>query len=243
MRLLTGTSGFGHAEWKGRFYPASLPASRMLAHYASQLGAVEVNATFRRLPSPAMLARWATLVPADFEFALKAPQRITHFQKLRGAGSIVSALHRAAAELGHHLGPVLYQLPPTFEADLPLLHDFLESLPEGHASAFEFRHPSWLDDRVFDGLARHGAALCLADTEDFSTPLVPTAGFGYVRLRRPSYSDRDLAGWIERFGATRWSKVLVFFKHEDEARGPELALRMRALADALEGQRESPRAP
>jgi uncharacterized protein YecE (DUF72 family) len=242
MRVLAGTSGFGYDAWSGRFYPASLPAAARLAYYASRLEAVEVNATFRRMPTPAMLARWAQAVPPGFAFALKAPQQITHVRRLRGAGPALDRLSEAAAALGEHRGPVLYQLPPTLAADVPLLHDFLEALPAGPA-AFEFRHPSWLDDRVFAGLAAAGAALCIADTDEASTPFVPTAPFGYLRLRRAEYSDRDLARWLERVEGAPWSKVLVFFKHEDEARGPELALRLRALSGAEEADRGVPAPP
>ena len=233
MRVLTGTSGFGYRAWKGRFYPPDLPAARMLAYYASRLPVVEVNATFRRLPTPEMLAGWSAQVPPAFVFALKAPQRITHVDRLAGTAGTVSALYRAAAELGPALGAILYQLPPTFRKDVPRLQEFLAMLPAGGRAAFEFRHPSWGSDDVYATLAAANAAWCATDTDEGSSPLVATASFGYLRLRRTGYQQQDLRAWVERVLAQPWGDALVFFKHEDDARGPAFAL---AVQEILGGQ-------
>ncbi len=232
MRVLTGTSGFSYAAWKGTFYPADLPARRMLEHYAARLPAVEANATFYRLPKPETLAGWHASVPAGFVFALKAPQRVTHVKRLRDADEVLRTFYRAAAELGATLGPVLYQLPPSFRKDLPRLEDFLSALPAGGRAAFEFRHASWFSDDVYALLRSRGAALCVADTEDGSTPFVATARFGYLRLRRAEYPRSTLGSWAERILAQRWDEAVVFFKHEDEARGPAFALEMRDVLGA-----------
>lgn len=229
VRVLAGTSGFSYAAWRGSFYPRDLPPRRMLTWYASRLPAVEANATFYRLPRPDMLAGWRGQVPPGFEFALKAPQRVTHLKRLVDAGDLVAAFYRAAAELGPALGPVLFQLPPSLPRDLPRLRDFLTLLPAAGRAAFEFRHPSWLDDAVLDALAGAGAALCIADTDEGCTPLVATAGFGYLRLRRASYGEAELRAWGERILAQPWTEALAFFKHEDEARGPAFALAFREL--------------
>jgi uncharacterized protein YecE (DUF72 family) len=204
----------------------------MLSAYAARLAAVEANSTFYRMPRPATLAAWHDQVPPGFVFALKAPQRVTHQQRLAGAEEAIEWFYRAAAELGGALGPVLFQLPPSMKADLARLRDFLALLPRGGRSVFEFRHPSWLDDAVLTALADAGAALCVADTTEGSTPLVATAPFGYLRLRRPDYDDAALAGWAARIQAQAWADTFVFFKHEDEARGPELALRLAELTGA-----------
>lgn len=229
MRIRAGTSGWSYAAWKGRFYPPDLPARRMLAAYAARLDTVEGNATFYRLPRPATLADWREQVPEGFRFALKAPQRITHAARLSGADDALGAFLRAAAELGPKLGPVLFQLPPTLRQDLPRLREFLPLLPRGGRYAFEFREPSWFDDRTLAALADAGVALCTADTDDGEGPLVPTAPFGYLRLRRADYDDRALARWAARVAGQPWTDAFVFFKHEDEARGPALALAFRAL--------------
>ncbi len=229
MRVLAGTSGYSYPAWKGSFYPADLPAARMLATYAARLPVVEINATFYRMPQAKTLAAWRAQVPPGFVFALKAPQRITHVKRLAAAADDVGFFHSVAAELGAALGPVLWQLPPSLRKDLPRLRDFLALLPRGGRAAFEFRHPSWQADDVVAALTEAGAALCIADDEERSTPAVATAGFGYLRLRRPDYDDAALARWADTVRAQRWDDAFVFFKHEDEARGPAYALRFGAL--------------
>ena len=230
MRVLAGTSGYSYPAWKGRFYDPALPASRMLSAYAARLPAVEINATFYRMPKPSTLAGWRGEVPPGFVFALKAPQRVTHVKRLAGAAEEVAYFLRTAAELGERLGPLLWQLPPTLKKDLPRLRDFLALLPRGGRSAFEFRHESWHSDDVLAALSEAGAALCIAEDEARSTPLAATAGFGYLRLRRPDYDDAALARWAGAVREQRWTDAFVFFKHEDEARGPEFALRFAAIA-------------
>jgi uncharacterized protein YecE (DUF72 family) len=229
VRILPGTSGWSYPPWKGRFYPEALPASRMLAAYAARLPAVEVNATFYRMPRGAMLAGWRAQVPPGFVFALKAPQRVTHVKRLAGAAEDVASFQGAAAELGDALGAVLWQLPPSLRKDLPRLRDFLALLPRGGRAAFEFRDASWHSDDVLAALADAGAALCVAEDEARATPLVATARFGYLRLRRPDYDDAALARWAAAVRAQPWETAFVFFKHEDEARGPDYALRFGAL--------------
>jgi uncharacterized protein YecE (DUF72 family) len=230
MRILAGTSGYSYPAWKGSFYPPGLPASRMLAAYAARLPAVEINATFYRMPRESTLAGWRAEVPPGFVFALKAPQRITHRKRLSGADDDVLLFLRTAAELGSALGPILWQLPPTQRKDLPRLRAFLALLPRGGRSALEFRHESWGSDDVLATLAEAGAALCIADTEEGTTPLAATAGFGYLRLRRRDYDDAALARWAEVIRVQPWSDAFVFFKHEDEARGPDYAVRFAAAA-------------
>ena len=229
MRVLAGTSGYSYPAWKGSFDPEGLPSSRMLAAYADRLPTVEINATFYRMPQAKTLASWRSQVPPAFVFALKGPQRITHVKRLAGAAEDVSFFQSVAAELGPALGPVLWQLPPTLRKDLPRLREFLSLLPRGGRAAFEFRHESWDDDGVRAALGEAGAALCIADDEERSTPPAATARFGYLRLRRPDYDDAALARWARTVQAQPWEEAFVYFKHEDEARGPAYALRFGAL--------------
>jgi uncharacterized protein YecE (DUF72 family) len=229
MRVLTGTSGWSYPAWKGLFYPHDLPGARFLAHYASRLATVEVNATFYRMPLARTLALWRAQAPADFMFALKAAQRITHQKRLVGVGEEVARFFGAAAELGAALGPVLFQLPPSMKCDVARLRAFLELIPTHARVAFEFRHESWLSAEVLQAIADASAALCIADTDEGTTPLEATAPFGYLRLRRTSYDGADLSRWAERILAQGWGDAFVFFKHEDAALGPEYALRMAAL--------------
>ncbi len=231
MTLHVGTSGFAYKAWKGRFYPAGLPEREMLGYYATQFRAVEINNTFYRMPSAHVLQAWAAEVPGDFRFVLKASQRITHQHRLRDADDAVAYLLDVAATLEQRLGALLFQLPPNLKKDVPRLQAFLALLPPQRRAAFEFRHPSWFDDEVFALLRAHGAALCVADAGGaLEVPCVATANWGYLRLRRPGYGDAELAAWAQRVGDQPWREAFVFFKHEDEAMGPELAQRFLALA-------------
>ena len=223
MRVLSGTSGFSYDEWHGRFYPADLPANERLVHYSGRLASVEINNTFYQTPKPALLERWRDAVSADFRFALKAPRRITHIQRLKGSADALAYFWNAASVLGEKLGPVLFQLPPFAKKDLPLLADFLASLPAGLRPAFEFRNPSWFDDEVYALLSSRNAALCGGDSDEDerSPPLVATADFGYLRLRAPSYDAPALRTWCERILAEPWQTAYVYLKHE--VLGPDYA--------------------
>jgi uncharacterized protein YecE (DUF72 family) len=243
MRILVGTSGFSYAAWKGTFYPEDITAPRMLAWYAHRLPAVEVNNTFYRMPSARVLTTWREEVPAGFRFALKAPQRITHLKRLADVEQPVAYFWKVAAVLGMALGPVLFQLPPQMRRDVGRLREFLALIPDGAQAAFEFRHTSWFDDEVFGALADRGAALCVNQSEDLDAPLLATGPIGYLRLRRPGYSGPELADWAARIRAQPWHTAYVFFKHEDEARGPRFALSLAAALHAENETSESPAPP
>jgi len=223
MRTFVGTSGYSYKEWKGNFFPEDLPASKMLGFYSGRFNTVEINNTFYRMPAPAMVAKWAEQVPETFVFALKAPQTITHRRQLNDAGDALGFFWKTARELGPKLGPVLFQMPPFFKKDLGRLRDFLRLLPEDCRAAFEFRHPSWFADDVYEVLKAAGAPLCLADVDDEEPPLVATGNWGYLRLRRTAYDAERLRTWVERIRAQPWESAYVFFKHEDEGKGPQFA--------------------
>jgi uncharacterized protein YecE (DUF72 family) len=232
MHVRVGTSGYSYKEWLGRFYPDKLKAAQMLGFYARHFPTVEINNTFYRMPARELLERWSADTPETFTFVLKAPQRITHQKRLGDVGADVSYFLETAGALGPKLGPVLYQLPPYMKKDAARLRGFLERLPAHPPGAFEFRHESWFDDEVTGLLREHGRALCLADVDEegqAGAGLVPTTSWGYLRLRRQEYSEVDLAAWAARVRAQPWESAYVFFKHEDEAKGPELAARLTAL--------------
>jgi len=232
MDLIVGTSGYSYKEWKGTFYPADLPAAKMLPFYAQQFRSVEINNTFYRMPAASMMTKWAGEVPDGFTFVLKAPQRITHQKKLAGAEEDVQYLFEAASNLGAKLGPVLFQLPPFARKDAQKLGAFIATLPPERKVAFEFRHQSWFDDEIADILRSRDAALCAADTDEVADPdgiVQPTASWGYLRLRRTDYPDDALAAWRKRIDAQPWSAAYVFFKHEDEGKGPAFAKRFLAV--------------
>jgi uncharacterized protein YecE (DUF72 family) len=219
--ILVGTSGYNYPEWKGSFYPADLPAAKMLPYYASRFQTVEINYTFYRMPTAALVSGWARQVPEGFRFTLKAPRRITHDRRLRDVGDLVRGFCAAAAELGPKLGALLFQLPPTFKQDLAVFDAFLDTLPPKLTAAFEFRHESWHDEAVFERLRARNFALCVADSETRSTPLVPTADYAYLRLRDEGYQDADIDRWTETAQqlAEPGRDVFVYFKHEDAGKG------------------------
>lgn len=231
MRFIVGTSGYSYKEWKGIFYPEKLPQKEMLSYYAQRFSTVEVNYSFRQLPSVATVESWVQQVPDSFRFVLKARQIITHFKRLQNTEKETDDFLRVASLLGKRQGPILFQLPSNFKRDVARLDAFLKHLGGRAKSAFEFRHESWFDDEVFACLRAHSSVLCVADAEDLpGADLVHTANWGYVRLREQGYSEKNLNEWIQRIRSQGWDEAYVFFKHEDSAAGPNLATRFLELA-------------
>jgi uncharacterized protein YecE (DUF72 family) len=232
MNFYVGTSGYSYKPWKGPFYPEDLPDKKMLQFYGERFRSVEINNTFYRMPKASVLEAWANEVPADFKFVLKASQRITHKERLKDSGDSVKYLLDVAKTLKEQLGPLLFQLPPFLKKDVPRLREFLALLPPPTRAAFEFRHQSWFDAEVFDLLREHKAVLCIAEAEnDLDIPFVSTADWGYLRLRRPDYGDAELKAWSERVLQQPWQDAFIFFKHEDEGKGPAMAKRFLELTD------------
>lgn len=230
MILYVGTSGYSYKEWKGNFYPEEISAKDMLKFYGSKLNAVEINNTFYRLPNERVVRSWGEQVPAGFCFSIKASQKITHFKRLKDVGDETEYLVRAARTLGEKLGVILFQLPPNLKKDQPRLREFLALLSGDVRVAFEFRHPSWFDDEVFELLRENNCSLCIADIDDeLEVPFVRTAEWGYLRLRREGYSPAALKKWMKRVKDQEWKTAFVFFKHEDAGIGPKLATQFLKL--------------
>ena len=233
VRVLTGTSGYSYAEWKGNFYPEKMAAKDMLRFYAERFPTVEINNTFYRMPKEALLQGWAEQVPESFTFVIKASKRITHDKRLKECGELLAYLFGVTSTLGSRLGPLLFQLPPNFKKDVPRLKSFFDEMPEWRRMAIEFRHASWFDDEVYETLRAQRAALCVADTgEEPAAPLVATTDWGYLRLRREDFSDKDLRDWARRIREQPWGDAYVFLKHEEEGKGPKLAARLMEFCRA-----------
>ena len=234
MTVWIGTSGYNYPEWKGHFYPAELPAAKMLPYYAARFPTVEINYTFYRMPNEKIVSGWAAQTPSPYKLTLKAPRRITHDNRLKNCGDLVRAFCTVASSLGDKRGALLFQLPPSTKKDLPLFDAFLAELPPNTCAAFEFRHSSWFDEDVFGRLSSRNLALCVADSEKLSTPVRITADYAYFRLRDQGYTSRDIMRWSDTIKReTRECRdVFVYFKHEEEGKGPEFA---RMLMDALPG--------
>jgi uncharacterized protein YecE (DUF72 family) len=232
VKVVVGTSGYAFKEWKGPFYPEDLPDGEMLAYYATQFPTVEINNTFYRLPKEHVLREWAAAVPDGFRFALKASQRITHHARLKEeAASPLEFLLKNLSAMDPKLGVVLFQCPPHLKKDLPRLQRFCDLLPAGRRFTFEFRHASWFEDDVVTELRGRNHALTVTDQDDFASPMIPTADWGYLRLHRYDYDARALETWARRVLSEPWQEAYVFFKHDHEPfAGPPA---VRAFTDAV----------
>ena len=231
--IYVGTSGYNYPEWKGSFYPENLSAARMLPYYGERFSTVEINYTFYRMPTAKLVTGWASQVPADFKFTLKAPKRITHDRRLKDVADSLRGFCEAAGELGPKLGALLFQLAPNFKKDLAVFDAFLGILPPRVCAAFEFRNDTWLDEEVYARLRERNLALCIADNEKRSTPVMATADYAYLRLRDEGYTPDHIIAWAGhvRDLAARCKDVYVYFKHEDEGKGPEFG---RMLKEQLQ---------
>jgi uncharacterized protein YecE (DUF72 family) len=222
-RAFIGTSGWAYSSWKPGFYPQAVPQKKFLEYYATQLNSVEVNYTFRQLPTESMLNGWLAASGAGFRFSFKAPQQITHFLRLKNCSDAVAALSHALAPVvaTRRIGVVLFQLPPNFKANLPLLDSFLRDASASRLRmAFEFRYSSWFCDEMYAVLRHHGVALCIAESDDLETPDVATAPFTCYRFRKSGYSQAQLIA-IEKTLRRRSAEgeVFAYFKHEEEPTG------------------------
>lgn len=233
MNVYVGTSGWSYQEWKGSFYPAKLPANAMLHYYASRFSTVEVNNSFYRIPRESVLAGWAEQVSPGFRFVMKASRRITHHHRLSDADGSLGYFLKAITPLGPRLGPTLFQLPPTFQKDLDRLQTFLDRLPKRWPAAIEFRHESWFDDSTYELLRSRGVALVGVDEDPDDgpgAPVIPTASWGYLRLRRSHYDTAGLSAWAERILKLPWELAFVFLKHEEGSPiGPGAAEQLKAI--------------
>jgi uncharacterized protein YecE (DUF72 family) len=228
-RIYAGTSGWAYAGWKPDFYPAKLASAKFLGYYGTRLNSVELNYTFRRRVTEKLLSGWITATPADFKFAVKANQTITHVLRLKDASKATLEFVGSLDPLrdAGKLGPVLFQLPPFLKCDLARLEEFLAALPQGTRAAMEFRHVSWFSDDVYKLLRKANVALCQAESERIETPDVGTADYQYFRLRKEDYSAKARKALSQKVAdAAGQGDVFVYFKHEDT---PEGALYAEAL--------------
>jgi uncharacterized protein YecE (DUF72 family) len=236
-----GLSGWNYPHWRdGVFYPSRLSASRWLEFYAERFDTVEVNSTFYRLPSTEAVARWLEQSPAGFLFAVKASRYLTHVKRLRDLGpGLERFLERIEPLLGSpKLGPLLWQLPPTFHRDHERLADALIRLPRELRHCIEFRHPSWFVQETYALLREHGVALAIGDrpqVNDFQSHEL-TADWTYVRFhagtrgRRGNYSDSELREWAALLAEwSRTREVFAYFNNDWEGFAPRNAARLRRL--------------
>jgi len=237
LPLLIGTSGWQYRHWKGGFYPASMPQSAWLAHYAAGFDTVELNNSFYRLPQASAFDAWRDRLPQGFVMAVKASRYLTHVKRLREPDDPVRLLIERASHLEDRLGPVLLQLPPNLGQELDLLDATLRAFPAGVQVAVEFRHTSWFSDDCRRLLERHRSAMCIADGGAVDSPLWRTAEWGYIRFHRGNaspescYGSAALRTWAGKIAET-WrpdETVYAYFNNDLHGCAPRDA---RVLASA-----------
>ncbi|MFP4126002.1 MAG: DUF72 domain-containing protein [Alphaproteobacteria bacterium] len=235
-----GTSGWHYDHWVGAFYPAGTKPEDFLAFYAERFDAAEINTSFYQLPSAETLAHWRDTVPAGFRFTAKASRYITHMKKLKDPAASLERFLQRIAVLDPKLGPLLFQLPPNWHADVERLEALLAALPRGRRCAVEFRDPSWWIDAVYAALRRHGAAFCPFELAGREAPLAVTADVVYLRLHGPgaayqgTYDEARLGAWADRLVAWRAQgrEVWCFFDNDEAGYAAHNAARLKALVDA-----------
>ena len=222
MGLYVGTSGWAYREWKPDFYPAEITQKQFLNHYATQLSACEINATFYRLQNNETFARWTTAVPESFRFAIKAHRRLTHGKTISPKGDneeFLQAFLRSLAPLDDRVGALLFQFPPYRKCDLDALKSLMDRIPVERC-AFEFRDPSWQSLEVVDEIANRSGAVCFADVTGEAPAALPPGGSAYIRMRHDHYSDAQRNAWVELLRREASGRdVFVFTKHEGVAAG------------------------
>jgi len=243
MRYYIGTSGWHYNHWQGRFYPEALSKPKWLEFYAGHFTTVELNNSFYRLPSETAFATWHESSPAAFIFAVKVSRFITHIKRLKDTEEAVERFINRAKILEEKLGPLLYQLPPNMHRNDETLESFLSTLPQGLKHVIEFRHQSWLEEKVFEILHKYNIGFCVFDMPSLSCPLMATADFAYVRFHGSSalysscYSDEELADWAKRLAdlAANLKAVYIYFNNDAEAFAVRNDKTLRGYLETQEG--------
>jgi uncharacterized protein YecE (DUF72 family) len=236
MRVRIGTSGWVYNHWRGLFYPDDLRQADWFKHYARVFDTVEINNSFYRLPSAAAFAAWREQAPPGYLYAVKASRFLTHMKKLRDPEEPLKRFFERVQHLGSTLGPILYQLPPRWQVNLPRLEAFLAALPPGYRHVVEFRDPSWLIDEVFRLMEQYGVAHCIHDMRPLSIPPRVTAAPVYIRLHGDpahggDYQIAALETWAGRITAwhSQGLEVLVYFNNDIGGYALEDAQTLRRL--------------
>jgi uncharacterized protein YecE (DUF72 family) len=238
MTIRIGTSGWVYTHWRRVFYPMDLPQRDWFSFYARSFDTVEINNSFYRLPSPGTFEAWRQQAPAGFLYAVKASRYLTHLKKLKEPEAPLARFFEHAGCLEETLGPVLYQLPPNWRANLPRFEHFLSVLPASTGHVIEFRDQSWLTEEVFHLMERYGVAHCIHDMHPLQVPCRVTAHTVYLRFHgdmehRGDYSSAALATWAERI--ERWRRgghdVFAYFNNDVFGYAIKNALALKGMVD------------
>lgn len=222
-KIYIGTSGWSYDHWKENFYPKGLPSKKWLKFYGEHFPTVEINNTFYRMPSENAVKNWHDETPDNFLFSIKASRYITHIKRLNDCESSAKFLLSVITKLKNKLGPILIQLPPSFKINKERLQEFIRWLDSDHRYVFEFRHPTWYCDEIYEIMQKHNLALCITDLNGVNSPEVITADFTYMRLHGPhkayvgSYGKEGLKNWkkkIEKWNET--ASVYCYFDNDEK---------------------------
>jgi uncharacterized protein YecE (DUF72 family) len=237
-----GTSGWSYPSWRGPFFPKQVMVKHHLQYYATQFATAELNGVFYRTPSLEAVREWRAQTPGDFVFAWKASKFITHWKRLSDKSrNSLALIEERLKILGPKAGPVLFQLPPRFEANPGRLKSFLRLLPKRRRYAFEFRNRSWYSKEIFDLLREYDIALCISDHRDAPSPWEATARHVYIRGHGPGgaykdhYSDTALRDWARNIAKWRRQgrEVFVYFDNDQKSAAPADALRLATLLKTM----------
>jgi uncharacterized protein YecE (DUF72 family) len=233
-----GTSGWSYGHWDDVLYPPGTPPWDRLGHYVQRFDTVELNSSFYRWPGPTSFASWRRRLPDGFQLSVKAPRGLTHGKRLYSPEAWISRIAAGWHELGGARAVLLVQLAPQHERDDARLDYFLHRMPPWIRVAVEFRHPSWVDERVFGLLAEHGAAYCVMSGAGLPCVLRATGATVYVRLHGPdrqhlyggSYPDDDLRWWADRLGewAASGKEIFLYFNNDGAGNAVRNAQTLRA---------------
>lgn len=237
-KIYIGTSGWAYKHWMGTFYPTGTKLKNRFPYYLEKFNTVEINNTFYRMPSDETFVNWKNSTNEDFVYVIKANKFITHNKKLHDPELILPPFLEQVQLLGKKLGPILFQLPPFMKSNRELLEKFLQALPKKFRFVFEFRHPDWYKDEVFDLLEKYNCAFCIYELAGHISPIKITANFVYLRLHGPgnkyqgSYSDQTLQEWANE--CLKWSKtkdVFVYFDNDEQGYAAFNALKLQELVN------------
>jgi uncharacterized protein YecE (DUF72 family) len=237
-RIAIGTSGWSYQSWRGAFFPSQIMVKHHLAYYGTQFLSTELNGVFYRTPSLVAVKAWRDQTPDQFLFSWKASKYITHWKRLgKSSANSLALIDERYKILGPKAGPLLFQLPPQFKADLKRLAQFLEMLPRGRRYTFEFRDRSWYSENCLDLLQEHDVALCVSDHHDAPSPWISTASYVYVRGHGPNgtyrghYDDRKLRVWADKI--EEWyadgRDVFIYFDNDQKSAAPYDAAKLRTI--------------
>ena len=231
-----GTSGWHYNDWAEKFYPARLPRSKWLEHYADIFDTVEINNTFYQLPKQQTIKKWYQQVPKNFTYSVKANRYITHIKRLKQTAEPLERFSDTVSLLKEKLGPILYQLPPSLHKDTKLLEGFLKLLPEDEISIFEFRHKSWFSQDTLELLDEFRCGFCIHDMPGIVSPREVTGRIIYIRFHGPTgryagnYSKAALKTWAQwiKKNSKKVSAVYVYFNNDINANAVRNAQQLKA---------------